>query len=103
MTGIKLKFVSIKFSNIYSSIKIADGIQSPILGNEVVQVTPLLILIDVMYALKFSISLLSISQYTKHNNYKIIFSSSHCVFQDLSTGGRIGSGHEKEGMYYLDD
>jgi len=25
------------------------------------------------------------------------------VFQDLSTGRRIGSGHERGGMYYLDD
>jgi len=25
------------------------------------------------------------------------------VFQDLSTGKRIGSGHEREGIYYLDD
>ena len=25
------------------------------------------------------------------------------MFQDLSTGKRIGSGHEQEGIYYLDD
>ena len=47
--------------------------------------------------------LLFISQFTKHNNCKIIFFPSHYVFQDLLTGRRIGSGHERRGIYYLDD
>jgi len=34
---------------------------------------------------------------------KIIFFPSHCIVQDMSTGMRIGSGHERRGMYYLDD
>jgi len=35
--------------------------------------TPSLTLTDVLYVPKFSVSLLSISQFTKHNNYKITF------------------------------
>ena len=33
MTGIKQKFVSLKFSNAYPLVKITDGIQSPVLVN----------------------------------------------------------------------
>jgi len=69
------------------------GTQSYVLDNGVVQATPSLTLTD----------LLSISQFTKHNNCKIILFPSHCAFQDLSTGRRICSVHERRGMYYLDD
>ena len=50
-----------------------------------------------------SFMLLSISQLTKQNNCKITFFPSHCVFQYLSTGKRIGSGNERGGICYLDD
>ena len=49
------------------------------------------------------VSHLFINQFTKHNNYKISFFPSQCVFQDLSIGKRIGSGHEQGGIYYLND
>jgi len=45
MTGIKQKFVSLNLSSVYLSVKIADGTQSPVLGNGVVQVTPSLTLL----------------------------------------------------------
>ena len=99
MTGIIQKFVFLKYSNTYPPVKIADGTQSPVLGNWVVQATPSLTLIDVLYVPKFPVSILTISQFTKHNNCKKI--SSHCMFEDLTTWRRIGSGHEKRGMYYL--
>jgi len=47
MTGIKQKFISLKFSNTYPSVKIADDTQSPVLGNEIIQATPSLTLTDV--------------------------------------------------------
>ena len=103
MTGIKKKFVSLNLSNKFLSVSIIDGTQSLVLGNGVVQGTPSLTLTDVLYVPKFHVSLLSISQFTKHNNCKIIFFSSHCIFQYMSTGRRISSGHERGGMYYLDD
>ena len=31
------------------------------------------------------------------------FFPSHCVFQDLFTGKMIGLGHERGGIYYLND
>jgi len=103
MRGIKQKFVSLNLSNVHLSIKIADGSHSPVLGNRVVQATPSLTLTDVLYVPLFPISLLSISQFSKHNNCKITFLPSHYVFEDLSTGKRIGSEHKREGIYCLDD
>jgi len=78
----------------HPSVKITDGTHSHVLGNVVVQATPSLTLIDVLYVPRFPISLLSISHLTKQNIYKIMFFPSHCVYQDLSTGKGIGSGHE---------
>ena len=57
----------------------------------------------VLFVLKFYMSMLFISQFTKHNDCKITFFLSHCVFQDLSTRRRIGLGHERGHIYYLDD
>ena len=103
ITGIKQNFDLLNLSDKFPFINIADGIWSPVLGNRVVQVTPSLTLTDVLYVLKFLVSLLSISQFTKQNNCRITFFPSHCIYQDLSTGRRIGSRYERWGMYYLDD
>ena len=103
MIGITQEFVSLNFSHIHPSVKIDDCTHSPVLDNGVVQGTPSLTLTDVLYVPYFHVSLLSINQLTKQNNYKITFFHSHCVFQDLSTGKRIGSRHERGGMYHLDD
>jgi len=70
MTGIKQKSVSLNYSNKFRSVNIADGSQSPVLGNRVVRATLSLTLIDVLYVLKFLVSLLSISQFTKQNTTK---------------------------------
>jgi len=83
MTGIKQKFVLLNLSSILPFVKIADGIHSLVLYNGVVQATPSLNLTEVLYVPRFSVSLLSISQFTKCNNCKITFFLSHCVFQDL--------------------
>ena len=101
MTSIKQKIISLNLSNKIPSVNIVNDTQSPVLGNGIVQTTPSLTLTVLLYVPKFSVGLLSISQFTKHNNNKITFFPSY-VFQDLSTGG-IGLGHETEGMYYLDD
>ena len=95
MTGIKQKFVSLNLSSVHLSVKITDGTYSLVLGNGVVQATPSLTLTDILYVPRFLVSLLSISQFTKHNNCKITFFLSHCVFQDQSTRKRSGLGHDR--------
>lgn len=42
------------------------------------------------------------SQLTKSLQCSVTFSPTSCIFQDLRTKKTIGSGHEKDGLYYLD-
>jgi len=56
----------------------------------------------------FLLALLSFSKLTTQNNCCAIFFTltimcNHYVFQDMKTGMRIGSGCEREGLYYMDD
>ena len=96
MTGITQKFVSLNISTAHSSIKIADGTHSHILGNGVVQATPSLTLTNVLYIPRFTVNLLSISQLTKQNKCKIIFFSSHCVFRTCRLGRELVWGISEE-------
>ena len=82
---------------------IADGTQSHVLGDRIVQATPSLNLKNVLYVLNFLVSLLSINQFTKQHNCSVTFFPSYCIFQGLTSGRRIGSGRERGGMYYLND
>jgi len=50
MTGIKDKFTSLHLFTQFSSVNIADGTQSPVVGDGVVQATPSLNLKNVLYA-----------------------------------------------------
>ena len=61
MTGITQKFISLNMFTAHASVKIADSTHSPVLGNGIVQVTPSLILTDVLYVSRSPVSLLTIS------------------------------------------
>ena len=56
MTGIKDKFTSLHLSSKFPSVNIADGTQSPLLGDGIVQATSSLNLTNVLYVPKFSVS-----------------------------------------------
>ncbi|KAF5449100.1 hypothetical protein F2P56_027506, partial [Juglans regia] len=49
---------------------------------------------SVLYAPSFPFSLLSISQITQTLQCSVTFYPSVCIFQDLKTGKKIGTGHE---------
>ena len=49
MTGITQKFIFLNISTAHPSVKIVDDTHSPVLSNGVVQATPSLTLIDVLY------------------------------------------------------
>jgi len=102
MTVIKEKIMSLNLSNTYSSVKIADVSYSLVLGNGIVHATPSLTLTDVLFVPKFPVSLLSISQFTKHNNCKITFFPSHCLSGPVNWE-EDWFGRERGSMYYLDD
>jgi len=96
MTGIKQKFVSLNLSNTFPQVNLADGTQSPLLGNEIVQTTPSLTLIDVIFVPKFPVSLLSISQFTKYNNCKITFFLLIVCFRTCRMRGGLVRGMREE-------
>ena len=102
MIGIKQKFISLNLSNKFSSINITDGTQSILLGNRVVQATLFLTFTDVLYVSKFTVSLLSMSQFTKYNNCKIIFFLFHHDFM-YRLGRELLQGIKRGGMFYLDN
>ena len=77
------------------------GSPSPISGKCVVNVSNTLALSSVLHIPCFSTNLLSISRVTRDLNCSVTFSPSHCVFQDLSTKKTIGSGEERNGLYFL--
>jgi len=58
MIGIKDKFTSLHLFTQFSSVNIADGTQSSVLGDRVVHATPPLNLKNVLYFLKFPVNLL---------------------------------------------
>ena len=84
-------------------VKIADGSLSSMLGKENVQLSNSVILESVLYVPNLSCNLLSISQLTKDLNCCAKFLSTHCVFQDLSSGKTIGSAKKCEGLYFFDE
>jgi len=102
MIGIKNKFISYIFPINFLVLTLLM-VHSLIYLTMGVQATPSLNLINELYAPQFPISLLSISQFTKQNNCNVTFFPPYYVFHDLTTGRKIGSGHERGSMYYLDD
>jgi hypothetical protein len=51
----------------------------------------------------FPVSLLSVSSITKSLNCRAVFEPAFCVFQDLKSGRVLGTGTERDGLYYLDN
>ena len=57
----------------------------------------------VLYLPQFPFNLLSIHKMSHTHQCSILFSPSHCEFQDLKTKRMIGGGYEKNGLYYLQE
>lgn len=91
-----------ELSDIDPPVHIVSDSSSSTASDGVVRATSLTIK-NVLFASKIPISLSSISQFTKNNNCSMILFPSYCVFQNLQTGIRIGTGHEKGGMCNSDE
>ncbi|KAL0405896.1 UNVERIFIED_CONTAM: Retrovirus-related Pol polyprotein from transposon RE2 [Sesamum latifolium] len=102
LTGNRSHFSSLSISHNSLSVRLADGSYSPISGYGTVQPTDHITLTNVLFAPKFPVNLLSVSQLTKKHNCSVTFFPSYCVFQDLQTRRTIGGGHEHGGLYFLD-
>ena len=85
-----------------STIILADGSTSCILGSGTIHLTLLITLTFVSSSSQFSFNLIFVSKLTHTLNYSISFFLDYCFIQDLSTKRIIGRGHEPKGIYILD-
>ncbi|KAL0313653.1 UNVERIFIED_CONTAM: hypothetical protein Scaly_2913400 [Sesamum calycinum] len=102
LTGNRSHFLTLSTSPKFPPVRFADGSYSPISGSGTVQPTAYLTLTNVLFAPKFPVNLLSISQLTKTHNCSVTFYPSYCVIQDLQTRRMIGTSHERGGLYFPD-
>ena len=84
-------------------ITVADGSPITVAGQGTVNLSNSLSLNNVLHVPKLSSNLISIHQITKDLNCRVIFYSTHCVFQDLVTGRTIGLAKVNDGLYYLEE
>ena len=85
-----------------SSVTLADGSQSCVLGSSTNFPTPSLLLSFVLNLPNFSFNLISMSKLTRTLKCYISFFLGFCLFQDLMTKQIIGRGCESGGLYILD-
>jgi hypothetical protein len=57
----------------------------------------------ILHVSSFPLNLLSVSCITKDLNYVAIFFPYWCMFQELGTGRKVGTGVLRDGLYYLDN
>lgn len=90
------------YTNCHNKINVwvADGKTSPAVGQGMVRL-PNMILKSVLFVPKLTYNLLSVSKLTHDMDCVVIFFSSHCEFQDRSSGKMIGIAEKKDGLYSL--
>lgn len=84
-------------------ISIADSSLLTVAGRGNVQISPTIILENVLHIPKLSTSLISIKKLTKDLSCNVVFCDNACVFQDKDSGKTIGNGREWYGLYYFDN
>ncbi|GAV69491.1 gag_pre-integrs domain-containing protein/UBN2_3 domain-containing protein [Cephalotus follicularis] len=102
MTGNSGKFLSISPSHSSLNVTTADGSRSPISGHGNVHLSNFS-LPFVLHVPKLTHNLISISSLTKELNCKVTVFPTHCIFQDLVSGHRIGKVTITGGLYLLDE
>ena len=85
-----------------STVTLANGSQSCVLGSGTIFPTPSIPLSFVLSLPSFSFNLVSVSKQTRALKCCVSFFLDYCLFQDLMTKQIIGRGHESWGLYILD-
>ena len=85
-----------------SSVIVANGSQSSVLGSGTICPNPSLPLPFVLSLPNFSFNLMSMSKLTQALKCYILFFPDFYLFQDLMMKQIIGRGRESEGLYILD-
>ena len=84
-----------------STVRIADGTHSAVVGKGLVTISQDITLRDVLYVPQLDCNLLSISKLTKDLNCVTKFLPCTCEFQALDSGKKIGNAEECGGLYIL--
>lgn len=84
-------------------VRIGDGSLSSLARKGTIQISKNLQLKYVLHVLKLTCKLFSVSQFTNDQNCIAISSSTHCVFQHLASGKRIGSARFEDGLYDFEE
>lgn len=83
-------------------IATADGSLTTVAGRGDVQISPSIILKNVLHVPKLSTNLVSIQKLTQDLHCKVIFYNEYCEFQEKDSGRMIGRAKEKDGLYCLE-
>jgi hypothetical protein len=83
------------------SVQIADGTSQQICGIGSVECTPSLSLSSVLHVPYFPVNLLSVSSIIDQFKCIVIFDENSCVFQEKSTGRKIGAGIRRNGLWFM--
>ena len=102
MTGNSSLFSTFQSQPSTSTITLADGSQSCVLGLGTIFPTPSLPLLSVLSLPNFFFNLMYVSKLTRALKCYISFFPDFCLFQDLMTKQIICRGSEFEGLYILD-
>lgn len=102
MSGSSNLFSEYNPSSGQEKVCIVDGTMSSVSGKGSIHATSSLPLSSVFHVPNFGVNLLSLSRVTCDLNCSVTFFPDHCLFQDLITRKRIGSGREEHGLYILD-
>ena len=102
MTGNSSLFSTFPSQPSPSTVTLADGSHSCVLGSGTIVPTPSIPLTSVLSLPNFSFNLMSVSKLTRARKCYISFFPDFCLFQDLMTKQIIGRGRESGGLYILD-
>lgn len=83
------------------SITLPNGKHAPILHTSSIQLSPQIILHDVLHVPDFHFNLLSISKLTSNLSSNITFTSKLCLLQDPLMNKPVVIGHEENGLYII--
>ena len=84
-----------------STVTLANGSQSCVLGLGTIFPNPSIPLLSILNLPKFSFNLMSVSKLTRAPKFCVSFFPDFCLFQDLMTKQVIDSGREFGGLYTL--
>ena len=102
MTGNSSLFTTFQSHPSTSTVTLANGSTSCVLGSGTIHPTSLITLTSIMSLPQFSFNLIFVSKLTRTLNCSILLFPDHCLIQNLSTKRIIGQGRESGGLYILE-